>query len=81
LKTFSVKKKWKKPVSLLIGVIIAIGFGAVDYYFSQSEFSSGLQRLFLSFIVTVFLYDYTIKLIFDFINKEGKHESNHHVSN
>jgi hypothetical protein len=68
-------KRAKKLVSLCLGTIIALGFGYVDYMHSQGDFSDSIQKLFLSFTIAVFMYDYTIKLVMDFFKKGGKHES------
>jgi len=70
IKQFNLKRKEaKKLVSLCLGIIIALGFGYVDYTHSQGDFSDSIQKLFLSFAIAVFMYDYTIKLVMDFFKK------------
>ena len=66
---------WKKIISIVIGLAVGVGFLMVDYKFSQGDISENLQKLFLSFSVTVFTYDYTIKFVLDFFEsklKQGK---------
>ena len=69
-------KKAKKLVSLAIGGLIATGFGYVDYKHSQGDFAENSQKLFLSFVIAVFLYDYTIKFVMDFFKRGKSNESN-----
>jgi hypothetical protein len=69
-------KRAKKIVSLMIGSLIAVGFGYVDYKHSQGDFAENSQKLFLSFVIAVFLYDYTIKFVMDFFKRGKSNESN-----
>ena len=65
---------WKKILAVVIGLVLGAGFVAVDYKFSQSDLAESLQRLFLSFSISVFTYDYTIKFVIDFLNSRSQKE-------
>jgi hypothetical protein len=71
INSFEIKSKTRKKfLTLALGIIVALGFGAVDFYYSQGDFAQNFQKLFLSFTIAVFMYDYTIKLIMEFFKSK-----------